>query len=128
MSNAEWPSAGVFELARQEMVTERPAVPRLVVSEHVVTPDELPRGPRTVANVVDHEAWTVTWLHAETEELERPKRGGVSHGLKFVEARGRRHGWAGWVAGKFLGAYVYSTPRSIVPVKLSAADLKGLLS
>lgn len=101
--------------------------PEVVTPEHVVSRDELPRGPATVANAVDHEAWQVTWWHSETEALTDPKRGGGAYGLVFRSLTDQRHGWACWVAGSYVGAFVYTSPRSVVPRKLKAAELKLLL-
>lgn len=106
---------------RERRQREKDLTPRILVPEHVVEVDDLPRGPKAVANVID-EAWTTVWMHSEVEELEGPKRGGVAYGLAFRHPDGRR-GWAFWARGSFQGA-VLERPG---PKMLKATELKEML-
>lgn len=108
-------------------VAVKPRPPRVTATEAVVGYDALPQGPRAVANAVDKEWWSATWLRSEAELLDGPKRGGEAFGLRFVSADGKRRGWAVWIDRTFLGAFLY-IGRTIVPRQLSAKELKSLLS
>lgn len=103
-----------------------PPAPRVLKAPEVVGVDDLPRGPKAVAKKMA-EGWRPRWEAAETEVLENPTRGGESVGLSFVHGDGR-HGWAVWIRGKFAGAFLYPRVGALVPVKLSAAELKGVLA
>ena len=102
------------------------ASPRIITPEHVVGPDVLPRGPKTVAKAVDAEAWEVVWFSVESEELEQPRRGGLCYGVKFRHRDGR-YGWGWWFRGSYEAAFVWR-PGGPVPTRLSAKGLKALLS
>ena len=103
------------------------AVPRIVVAEHVVGADVLPRGPKAVAKTVDHQAWDAVWWGSEAELLTEPKRGGVAYGLKFTATQGNRRGWAVWIDGSFGGAFLFCGG-GIVPTRMAAKELKALLA
>ena len=110
---------------------ETPPVPRhpiLLEPPHELEEAELPRGPKSVARKVDVASWTIAWTGARTEELEEPKRGGSSVGLRFCHRTDGRHGWAVWLRGGFAGAFMYHRPGAIVPEKLGASRLKEVLS
>jgi len=102
------------------------AWPRIITPEHVVGPDVLPRGPKTVAKAVDPRSWEAVWYHSEAELLTNPRRGGVAYGLQFSATQGNRRGWAVWVDGSFLGGFLYRG--GPVPTKLQAKALKALLA
>ena len=103
------------------------ASPRIITPEHVVGPDVLPRGPKTVAKAVDPRSWDVIWWSSEAELLTNPKRGGVAYGLQFSATQGNRRGWAVWVDGSFGGGFLFRGGGP-VPQKLSAKALKALLA
>ena len=107
---------------------EPPPAPRILVPEHPVEVSDLPRGPKIVAKAVDPDTWETWWTHAETERLTDPLRGGESFGLAFSERVAGRYGWAVWIAGKFEAAFLWTSPRAVVPRQLSAKELKALLA
>ena len=115
-----------LSLDRQAPAKPKPAEPRVIRAEGEVEGGDLPRGPKAVEKGI-HDAWTHRWSMAETEALENPKRGGESYGLRFAHGDGR-HGWACWLNGSYLGGFLYATPRSLVPRKLKAKDLKEVLA
>ncbi len=111
----------IADAKRERRQREKDLTPKVIVPEHVIEVDDLPRGPKAVANVIA-EGWTTVWMHSEVEELEGPKRGGIAYGLAFRHRDGRR-GWAGWARGSFQAA-VLERPG---PKVLKATELKEML-
>lgn len=122
-----------------------PPDPRVLEPEHEVSLDDLPRGPKAVANSCGG-GWRTRWSRVVSEELDGPKRGGECFGLRFDHPDGRG-GWASWARGKYEGAFLYrpvdrEDPSTFlvqrppegrarlirVPVRLSASELKKELA
>jgi hypothetical protein len=101
-----------------------PPRPRIIEAERSVAPEELPRGPKAVANAVGG-GWTQEWWASVAEVLEKPKRGGRAYGARFRHAASGRAAWAVWLRGSFEAAYE-ETRRG--PIRLSASELKEVLA
>ena len=104
-----------------------PAPSRWIMEpEHPVEVDDLPRGPKAVANKVAG-GWHAWWYRTVVQDDDHPAQSGESFGVRFVHEDGR-WGWATWLYGKFHAARVYHPQVGRLPTMLSAKELKELLA